>query len=155
MPVASTRGSEVDAPNRRLFQHNPYEAPRRPGLQCSWTGTLPADWHCDRRQRFMDVETVTKLRRRAMSMRVNGLKVGFVDLRRLRSLNSEFLHPELDRASFKPQSISVPHGRLNFTEPFGQRCANHLMRVADQSAVVVSDSIRTRFQTDSMGPTSG
>jgi hypothetical protein len=36
-----------------------------------------------------------------------------------------------------------------------QRCANHLTRVARQSAVVVNDSIRTRFQTDSMGPTSG
>ena len=45
--------------------------------------------------------------------------------------------------------------RLQRGEPFGQRRANHLMRVAAQSAVVVSDSIRTRFQTGLDGTTWG
>jgi len=32
-------------------------------VECRGTGTLPADWHQDRRQRFTDVETVATLLR--------------------------------------------------------------------------------------------
>jgi len=68
MPVPSTCAAAELARQTTTLQHDPYNGIQRPGVQCSSTGTLPVDWHRDRRRRPMDVETQTTLRRKAMSV---------------------------------------------------------------------------------------